>query len=209
MSIIDGGLFKGGQLRWWANYIRVKRRRKNVCDLRLTVYQRNHILFSHRVRENGTKLTRSTETSFGFASWCSHSRFALPPFTTFRFSPCCSYLHFALWVQLNIDYPTTSGQTTVRRCSDKANVPDKKKTVTHTLSVVITSRTTFLLFTFQNFRIFWMAHYMHSAYPTARAPKKLLRIIEWSDSRCADNRCSTVYKPIPIQISHYCVLMIA
>ena len=29
-------------------------------------------------------------------------------------------------VQLNIDYPTTSGQATVRRCSDKANVPDKK-----------------------------------------------------------------------------------
>ena len=33
---------------------------------------------------------------------------------------------------------------------------------------------------------------MHSAYSTARAPKETVRIIEWSDSRCADNRCSTV-----------------
>ena len=109
-------------------------------------------------------------------------------------------------VQLNIDYPTTSGQTTVRRCSDKANVPDKKKL---TLSVVITSftydttclhayvrksnmssRTTFLLF-----KIFVFFEWLTTC--TVRTlrhvrPKKLLRIIEWSDSRCADNRCSTV-----------------
>ena len=31
-------------------------------ELRLTVHQRNQILYSQRVRQYGTKLTRSTET---------------------------------------------------------------------------------------------------------------------------------------------------
>ena len=97
-----------------------------------------------------------------------------------------------LLVQLNIDYPTTSGQTTVRRCSDKANVPDKKKlSLTHFQWLLLAARPFYFLL----FKIFVFFEWLTTC--TVRTlrhvrPKKLLRIIEWSDSRCADNRCSTV-----------------
>ena len=95
-------------------------------------------------------------------------------------------------LQLNIDYPTTSGQTTVRRCSDKANVLDKKKlSLTHFQWLLLAARPFYFLL----FKIFVFFEWLTTC--TVRTlrhvrPKKLLRIIEWSDSRCADNRCSTV-----------------
>ena len=111
-------------------------------------------------------------------------------------------------IQLNIDYPTTSGQTTVRRCSDKANVPDKKKlSLTHFQWLLLAARPFYFLL----FKIFVFFEWLTTC--TVRTlrhvrPKKLLRIIEWSDSRCADNRCSTVLHTLqehgrshPIQIT--------
>ena len=97
-----------------------------------------------------------------------------------------------LQVQLNIDYPTTSGQTTVRRCSDKANVLDKiKLSLTHFQWFLLAAPPFYFLL----FKIFVFFEWLTTC--TVRTlrhvrPKKLLRIIEWSDSRCADNRCSTV-----------------
>ena len=100
--------------------------------------------------------------------------------------------HVWLGIQLKIDYPTTSGQTTVRRCSDKANVPDKKKlSLTHFQWLLLAARPFYFLL----FKIFVFFEWLTTC--TVRTlrhvrPKKLLRIIEWSDSWCADNRCSTV-----------------
>ena len=95
-------------------------------------------------------------------------------------------------IQLNIDYPTTSGQTTVRRCSDKANVLDKKKlSLTHFQWLLLAARPFYFLL-FKIFVFFeWLTKCTVRTLRQVR-PKKLLRIIEWSDSRCADNRCETV-----------------
>ena len=49
-------------------------------------------------------------------------------------------------IQLNIDYPTTSGQTTIRRCSEKANVLDKKKlSLTHFQWLLLAARPFYFL----------------------------------------------------------------
>ena len=114
-------------------------------------------------------------------------------------------------IQLNIDYPTTSGQTTVRRCSDKANVLDKKKlSLTHFQWLLLAARPFYFLL----FKIFVFFEWLTTCTvrtPRHVRPKKLLRIIEWSDSRCADNRCSTVpqmQKPNSVHVIEEVSLML-
>ena len=67
---------------WWANRIIAKRRRTKCYEWWLTVHQRNQILYSQQVRQNGTKLTRSTET-FGDLTPCSNTSPRRKP-TTFQ-----------------------------------------------------------------------------------------------------------------------------
>ena len=53
-----------------------------------------------------------------------------------RFFTSNDDLQCALYIQSNIDYPTTSGQWPMDRCSDKGNVPDKEKVNVCTLYVL-------------------------------------------------------------------------
>ena len=128
------------------------------------------------------------------------------------------HLHVLSWswssmqynVQLNIDYPTTSAQRDLGRCSGNENVPDKENLTTgrYLCSVYHSTRNNSRFHV--SFCKFSTVQPVHSGTGSQCAPQQLTfressrtkmrspschvqfeNPFEWSDNRCSDNQCPT------------------